>query len=227
MKIIGYVLSGAALTVMALVGGLCSSTALAKEFERFDAQYYNGQFYPLVDNIEWGEQDKELNHMEFHFHSKDKPMDIAVVPGEKGGRPVLWMMYDLKFRNGERICRHVLAPSHFKKGMKLYTYRDNSDPDYDNIYVYSEPPKKLKGANKQPVPEYQMPPYERCSDENASNMPYEPGESPAKVAEEPKPAAPAKGEEKAAAPAREPASGQGQPAKLPIDYDNTAVPFSF
>lgn len=214
MKIIGYVL---------LSCFLVNSAHAGKEFERFDGQFYNGQYYPLVDIIEWGEQNKELPHIELHFHSKDKPMDIAVVPGEKGGRPVLWMMYDLKFRNGERLCRHVLAPSHFKPGMKLYTYRDNSDPDYDNIFVYSEPQKGLKGANKQPVPEYTMPAYERCLDENASNMPYEKGETPVKAADVPVAPAPVK----AAEPSREPASPQGKPAKLPIDYDNTAVPFSF
>ncbi len=196
------------------------NSAQAKDFERFDGQIYNGQFYPLVDIIEWGEQDGELNRIEFHFHSKEKPMDISVVAGEKGGRPVLWMMYDLKFRGGEKVCRHVLAPSHFKEGMKLYTYRDNSDPDYDNIYVYSEP-QKFKGKKK-PIPEYQMPEYQRCLDENASNMPYPKGQEPAKVAET------------SVAPARDPAArtplalpavkeGKG----LPIDYDNTAVPFSF
>ncbi len=83
MKNIGYILLSCLLLQPALA---------AKEFERFDAQLYNGLFYPLVDIIEWGEQDKELPHIEFHFHSKDKPMDIAVVSGEKGGRPVLWWL---------------------------------------------------------------------------------------------------------------------------------------
>lgn len=226
MKTIGYFLA------MILVSGPAFG---GKDFERFDGQFYNNKFYPMVDIIEWGEQNKELPHIEFHFHSKEKPMDIAVVPGEKGGRPVLWMMYDLKFRGGEKICRHVLAPSHFRKGMKMYMYRDNSDPDYDNIYVYSEPQKNLKGANKQLVPEYQAPPYERCLDENASNMPIEPGENPVKTADapgapegdkpvnEPKlvtPVAPAKVE-------REPANAKPRPGNLPVDYDNTAVPFSF
>lgn len=206
---------------LALAALLFAPSTQAKDFERFDGQMYNGQYYPMVDIIEWGEQDKELNHIEFHFHSKEKPMDIAVVPGEKGGRPVLWMMYDLKFRGGEKVCRHVLAPSHFKEGMKLYTYRDNSDPDYDNIYVYSEP-LKVKGKKKL-IPEYTMPAYERCTDENASNMPYPKGQEPAKVADVP------------VIPARDPAAktpvvpaAPAAPGKnLPIDYDNTAVPFSF
>jgi len=211
MKIIGF-LTWALFTI---------TLVQAKEFERFDGQMYNGLFYPLVDIIEWGEQDKELNHIEFHFHSKDKPMDIAVVPGEKGGRPVLWMMYDLKFRGGEKVCRHVLAPAHFKEGMKLYTYRDNSDPDYDNIYVYSEPMKQT-GKKKQ-IPEYKMPEYQRCLDENASNMPYPKGQEPAKV-EEAKPVAPAaKAAVTKEAPKVAPKSGKG----IPIDYDNSAVPFSF
>lgn len=229
MKTIGY---SFVMAVILLVGGPALG---GNEFERFDGQFYNNKFYPMVDIIEWGEQDKELPHIELHFHSKEKPMDIAVVPGEKGGRPVLWMMYDLKFRGGEKICRHVLAPAHFRKGMKLYTYRDNSDPDYDNIYVYSEPQKKLKGANKQPVPEYQMPDYQRCIDENASNMPYEPGE---KVADAPAPGAPSAApgadkpvnEPKLVTPVkveREPANAKPRPGNLPVDYDNTAVPFSF
>lgn len=196
----------------------------AKDFERFDGQVYNGLYYPLVDIIEWGEQNKELPHIEFHFHSKDKPMDISVVAGEKGGRPVLWMMYSLTFRGGEKVCRHVLAPSHFKEGMKLYTYRDNTDPDYDNIYVYSEPMKVAKG--KKPIPEYTMPPYERCLDENASNMPYPKGQAPAPAPAASKPSgviAPAA----SAAPAPASPPGPTAPGKLPIDYGNAAVPFSF
>jgi hypothetical protein len=189
----------------------------AKDFERFDGQFYNGLYYPLVDIIEWGEQDKELPHIEFHFHSKDKRMDIAVVPGEKGGKPVLWMMYDLKFRGGEKICRHVLAPAHFKEGMKLYTYRDDSDPDYDNIYVYSEP---MKQKGKKPLPPaYTMPEYQRCLDENASNMPYPKGGAP-----EP---APKQASAPAAAPAKTEAPKEKKAGPAHIDYDNAAVPFNF
>ncbi len=221
MKIIGYLLSAAFVTAS------FPSLSWAKDFERFDGQFYNGLYYPLVDIIEWGEQNKELPHIEFHFHSKDKPMDISVVSGEKGGKPVLWMMYDLRFRGGERICRHVLAPFHFKPGMKLYTYRDDSDPDYDNIYVYSEPQKNLKGANKQLVPEYEMKPYERCLDENASNMPYPKGEEPPKVAA-PAPAPAAKAAEAARSPTADPApAAKPEKKKTGIDYDNAAVPFSF
>src|SRR4051812_13396559 len=103
----------------------------SKEFEIFDGHYYNGQFYPLIDNIEWGEADHELPHMEFHIHQKDKAVGVAVVSGTKGGRPVFWIMYDLSYR-GEHICRRVLAPAQFKEGQKIYAYRDNSDADYDN-----------------------------------------------------------------------------------------------
>jgi len=182
-----------------------------KQFEIFDGQLYNGLYYPMVDIIEWGEQDHELPHMEFHVHSKDKPVDISLVAGDKGGKPVLWIMYDLKFRN-EHVCRHVLAPAQFREGMKLYVYRDNSDADYDNIYVYSQPWTK-KGRS--PASDYTMPTYERCLDENASNKPGDAGTASAPPV---------------AAAQRTPASTP-PPAKdgkgVPIDYDNTAVPFSF
>jgi hypothetical protein len=220
-----------------LLLALFSLSALAKDFERFDGQTYNGLYYPLVDNIEWGEQDGEEPHMEFHMHSKHKaPMDVAVVPGEKGGRPVFWIMYLVKSADGsrnEKVCRHVLAPKQFRKGMKVYAYRDNTDPDYDNVFFYSEPPKKLLSAKavdgkRVPVPAYTMPAYERCLDENASNMPYEEGEAPLKHADAPATTEPAQ--------VRDPASaagvkGEALPARdgkgVPIDYDNTAVPFSF
>lgn len=207
----------------ALLFSVCApNNASAKAFEIFDGQVYNGLFYPLVDIIEWGEQDNELPHMEFHFHSKDKPMDLSVVSGEKGGKPVLWIMYDLKFRN-ERICRHVPAPAQFKKNQQLYVYRDPSDPDYDNIFVYSEP---LKKKNKTQV-DYTMPNYERCTDEQASNMPLEDGAAPpATASSSPAPAAAPEAPRGPASvptatiPARE---GKG----IPIDYDNASVPFSF
>ena len=154
-----------------LLAGLWSLSSFAKDFEVFDGQYYNGLFYPLIDNIEWGEQDNELPHMEFHIHQKDKAVGVSVVSGIKGGKPVLWIMYDLAYR-GERVCRRVLAPRQFKEGQKLYTYRDNSDPDYDNVFIYSQPWVQ-KGSKK--IPEYTMPAYERCTGENADNMP-EPNE---------------------------------------------------
>ena len=194
--------------------------ALAKDFEIFDGQYYNGQFYPLIDNIEWGEQDHELPHMEFHIHQKDKPVGVSVVSGEKGGKPVLWIMYDLAYR-GEHVCRHVLAPAQFKEGQKLYLYRDNTDGDYDNVYIYSQP---WKQKGKKIVPEYTMPTYERCSDENASNMPEPKAKNGAPATTPtPAPVPPAKG------PAPASLSAPAAPAKkgLPVDYDNTAVPFSF
>lgn len=199
---------------LVLFAVLFSLPAFAKDFEIFDGQYYNGQFYPLIDNIEWGEADHELPHMEFHIHQKDKPVDVSVVSGRQNGRPVLWIMYDLSYR-GEHVCRRVLAPAQFMEGQQLYTYRDNTDPDYDNVYIYSQPWTQ-KGSKK--VPEYQMPPYERCSDENADNMP-EPKGSTAPAA----PSAPSsiKGPSPASVPVKAPAKG------LPVDYDNTAVPFSF
>jgi hypothetical protein len=200
--------------------------AHAKDFEVFDGQSYNGLFYPLIDIIEWGEQDKELPHLEFHVHQKDKPVDLAVVAGEKNGRKVLWVMFDLSYR-GERVCRHVPAPAQFKEGQKLYLYRDNSDADYDNIYVYSEPFKQT-GKKKQ-IPEYTMREYERCSDANASNMP-EPKQKttvtfapPAPSATPPIPRGPASGSAPTPMAPQLPRDNKG----VPIDYDNTAVPFSF
>jgi hypothetical protein len=195
----------------------------AKDFEVFDGQYYNGQFYPLIDNIEWGEQDHELPHMEFHIHQKDKKIGVAVVPGMKGGRPVFWIMYDLAYR-GEHVCRRVLAPAQFKENQKVYAYRDDSDPDYDNVYFYSEPWKQ-KGAKK--VAEYAMPSYERCSDENADNMPM-PKSSTAPSATPPAAPTPAQSAVKGPSPASVPAAApEGKAKGLPVDYDNTAVPFSF
>lgn len=204
------------------VAAVSTASALAKDFEIFDGQYYNGQFYPLIDNIEWGEQDHELPHMEFHIHQKDKPVGVAVVPGMKGGRPVFWIMYDLSYR-GERVCRRVLAPAQFKEGQKVYAYRDNTDPDYDNVYFYSQPWAQ-KGSKK--VAEYAMPAYERCTDENADNMPEPKGSSaPAAPSSAPGKAPPAQAAAvKGPGPASVPA---GKAKGLPIDYDNSSVPFSF
>jgi hypothetical protein len=189
---------------------LLSYTAQARVFETFDGRFYNGLYYPVVDAIEWGEQDGELPHMEFHIHSKDNRIELTAVPGDKNGKPVLWLMYDLKFRN-ERVCRHILAPAHFKEGMKLYAYRDDSDMDYDNIYFSSQP---MSGKTLVP---YQMEEYEPCMDENASNKP---DVSPRMPASE---AAP---QQAAAAPAPAPAAKK-EGKNLGVDYDNHAVPFSF
>lgn len=195
-----------------LLTALLSTTAHAKTFEIFDGQFYNGQYYPLIDMIEWGEQWGEKPHMEFHLHSKEKPLDVIAVAGDKNGKPVLWLNILLPHRN-ERVCRHVLAPLHFKKGTKLYAYRDNRDPDYDNIWVSSEPVKNL--------PAYAMGEYERCTDENASNMPLEPGERLPAGAE---PAV----QQSAAPAATPPAPAEKKDGKgLGIDYENAAVPFSF
>jgi len=177
--------------------------SFAKVFEIFDGRSYNGLFYPLIDIIEWGEADGKLPWIEFHLHSKDKRIEVSAVAGDKNGKPVLWIMYDLTFR-GERVCRHVLAPAHFKEGMILFAYRDPSDPDYDNIYVSSEPM-----TGKKLIP-YQMPAYERCQDENASNMPEKAERVPASVTAIV--SAPAERKE-----------GKG----VGLDYDNHAVPFSF
>ncbi|MGZ3654062.1 MAG: hypothetical protein ACXVB9_10960 [Bdellovibrionota bacterium] len=203
-------------TLLILALSLVSLPAVAaKDFEVFDGQYYNGQFYPLIDNIEWGEADHELPHMEFHIHQKDKPVGVSVVSGTKGGKPVLWIMYDLAYR-AERVCRRVLAPAQFKENQKLFLYRDDSDPDYDNVYIYSE---AWKQKGKKTVPEYTMPAYERCSDENADNMPM-PADSKAPAV----PGAPAVMKGPSPASVAPPA---GKAKGLPVDYDNTAVPFSF
>jgi hypothetical protein len=186
---------------------LVAIPAHAKQFEVFDGQFYNNQYYPLIDMIEWGEQRGELPHMEFHVHSKEKRLEISAVAGEKNGRPVLWLNIEMPYRN-ERICRHVLAPAHFRKGMILTAYRDDKDPDYDNIWVSSEPVKGLTP--------YAMPAYQRCNDDNASNMPEE--ISDRKVASEQPAAAPAE---------RAPAAAKKDGKGLDIDYENHAVPFSF
>jgi hypothetical protein len=187
---------------------LLSAPVFAKQFEIFDGQFYNGLYYPMVDIIEWGEANGEWPHLEFHIHSKDKPIDVSVVPGDKDGKPVLWIMYDLKFRN-ERICRHVLAPLHFKEGMKLYTYRDNTDGDYDNIYISSEPMKETSA-----IKAYTMPAYEACTDELASNKP-DSARKPSSVEKlQPQSSAPANSEKK---------DGKN----IGVDYENNAVPFSF
>lgn len=187
---------------------LFSAPSQAKQFEIFDGQFYNGLHYPMVDAIEWGEQEGKLPWMEFHIHS-DKQIELTAVPGEKNGKPVLWLMYDLAFR-GERICRHIIAPAHFKEGMKLYAYKDTHDPDYVNIYFSTEPK-----AGKYLV-EYKAPNYEPCSDEMASNKPEAAGRTPA-AASIPAPSA------TTALPQAEKKEGKG----LSIDYDNQALPFSF
>ena len=185
-------------------------SAFSKQFEVFDGQMYNGQYYPMIDVIEWGEADGKVPWMEFHIHSKEKRLELSAVPGEKNGKPVLWLMYDLPFRN-EKVCRHVLAPLHFKEGMKFYAYRDLTDSDYDNIFVSSEP---MPG--KKMIP-YEMPAYQRCVDENASNMP-EPKAPMADPYVNDSPRAPA-----SVAPDNAKAEGKN----VGVDYDNHAVPFSF
>lgn len=190
-----------------------TAPAHAKQFEVFDGQIYNGKFYPLIDMIEWSDTPQSLPHMEFHIHSKQKPVDITAVPGDKNGKPVLWLMIHLKDRD-EKVCRHVLAPSHFREGMPIHAYIDRSDADYENIYVSTEP---MVGKKLAP---YQMAEYERCLDENASNMPLKAGEA-RMLASEP---APAPGEP-VAGPA--PAAGAVPGKNIGADYENHSVPFSF
>jgi hypothetical protein len=198
----------------ALVFAFFSSPLFAAEFQVFDAQFYNGLYYPRIDIIEWGEAQGELPHLEFHVYSKDRPIDLVGLAGDKNGKPVLWVMYDLKFRN-EKVCRHVLAPSHFRDGMKLYSYINTSDPEYQNIYVSSEPRKEKNFV------EYAMSEYQPCSDEYASNKPG--------------PQAPAGGGERSPASVSPPPAASAAPAaggkkdgkNIGVDYDNQAVPFSF
>lgn len=216
---------------------ITASVLHAREFETFDGRYYNGLYYPRVDIVEWGEQYGELPHMEFHLYSKGKPIEMSIVPGMKGGTPVLWLVYDLTFR-GEKICRHVVAPKHFKEGMALYLYRDNSsDSDFDYIYVSSE---KMKGKN---FVDYKMEPYVPCIDEFASNMPGAspaPSTNPAPNVSTPPSRMPASAEPNSNAKKTTPPttergiSGQenaGSAKKdgknIGVDYENHAMPFSF
>ena len=193
---------------------LASGIAHAKQFEIFDGRFYNGKFYPLVDLIEWGDQGKEF--MEIHIHMKD-PIDVAAVPGVgPSGKPVLWLMYDLKFRN-ERICRSVVAPSYFQEGMKLYAYRDNSDPDYDNIHLSSFP------NNDKKFRPYTMPEYSPCTDELAVNKPE--ARSPASGGAVPVASTPPSGG--VVAPGAPAAAQPKDPKNIGVDYGNSAVPFSF
>jgi hypothetical protein len=96
--------------------------------------------------------------------------------------------------------------------MKLYTYKDSTDPDYDNIYISSYPMKKKN------LVEYTMAEYAPCLDEHASNKPSSaPQRLPAAA-----PGAPA---------SSSPSPSSSSPAKpggnIGVDYDNHAVPFSF
>ena len=196
----------------------CIGTAFAKQFEVFDGQFYNGLYYPRVDNIEWGEQFGELPHMEFHVYSKERQVEVSIVPGDKSGKPVLWIMYDLRFRN-ERVCRHVLAPRQFREGMKVYAYKDVSDPDYNNFYFSSEPYKNKKFV------EYNMPAYAPCTDEMADNKPDASAGAAGFVAQQP-PAA--KTTETKAEASRKPADNRPNPGKgVGVDYENQSLPFSY
>ena len=174
--------------------------SFAKQFETFDGRMYNGLFYPRIDVIEWGTPP----HLEFHIYSKDKPIDLAAVAGDKNGRPVLWLNYHLSFRD-ENICRHVIAPYQYKEGDTLYAYRDISPKDFDIIFVSTHPmepnPKRM---------EYALKSYTICNDSMASNKP---DAGPARLPAS-EPAAPVDSEKK-----------EGK--NIGVDYENAAVPFSF
>jgi hypothetical protein len=196
----------------------------AKDFPILDGRTYNGQYYPMVDIIEWTQDvtdrapasgsAKPEPHMEFHIHkSAADPVELSAVAGNKGGKAVLWLTFHFPAR-GEKLCRHVLAPFHFKEGDKLVAYKDMRIPDYTNIYVSNYP--LVTDAHMQP---YNLLPYERCADpEINSNMPM-----PGAIAETP--SNPSSN--------RSPASTVSAPIPpvnpkgLGIDYENSAVPFSF
>ena len=188
------------------------STALTKEFEIFDGRFYNNLYYPRIDMIEWS-YDGAPPHMEFHIYSKQNRLELTAVPGDKNGKPVLWLMIDLPFRN-ERVCRHVLAPMHFKEGDKIYAYRDDSFGEYDNIFVSTHPM-----AGKRLV-EYKMQDYAPCEDEMASNKPNSGGRLPASSPQSAKPTS-------SETPVAVPGNTKKDPKNIGVDYDNAAVPFSF
>ena len=98
------------------------------DFEIFDGRMYNGQYYPRIDVIEWGKP----SHMEFHIYSKKEPIELSFELENKNGKKVMLVEYHFTRRN-ERLCRRVLAPSHFFG--KLSIYKDNSDENFNNIIV--------------------------------------------------------------------------------------------
>lgn len=108
------------------------SHACATDFEVFDGQVYNGKYYPRIDTIEWSDSPNELTHMEFHIFSKGKPIKLSFALDTKTGKKVMQVNYDITERD-EHLCRRVLAPQHFKDGFLVY--RDNTDPDFDNVLV--------------------------------------------------------------------------------------------
>lgn len=122
-----------------------------KEFAVFDGRIYNGRFYPRIDIIEWGTP----SHMEFHVYSKAKPVDISVELEVKTGKPVMLVRYLLKDR-GESVCRRVLAPGHFKAGLPLFVYRDNSDSEMDNVLIDQRPLHEVEGYTKAEKPAMQL-----------------------------------------------------------------------
>lgn len=211
------------LSLVVLVGIFVGSWGLAgqKVFPVFDGQYYNGLYYPRLDIIEWGNPAK--THLEFHFYSKNDPVDIAAEIGMKSGKPVLWLNYHFKNR-GENVCRHAPAPAHFREGDPIYAYVDRSDRDYDNIYISNAPLAEAKAAT------YNILPYSICTDDEfASNKP----DASASLAKGGKNTQPARSiasdgleRDDSLGQAVAPAAKNPTPGKL-IDYENSAVPFSF
>jgi hypothetical protein len=181
--------------------------SLAKQFEIFDGRLYNGLYYPRIDIIEWGTP----AHLEFHIYQKDKQIDMAAVPGDKNGKPVLWLNYYLDYRN-ENICRHVIAPEQFKEGDTIYAYKDITPTDFDIIYVSTHPLTFADSGPKAIVPNYTLKPYFPCNDEMASNKP-----DATRM-----PASETKSAEVKAAPAE-----KKEGKSVGVDYENAAVPFSF
>lgn len=110
-------------------------TARADSFEIFDGQVYNGKYYPRIDIIEWNDNPGDPSHMEFHIYSKGKPIDLSFLLEQKDRKKVMLVNYFIKER-GEHLYRRVLAPGHFTDGFNVY--RDNTDPDFDNILVSME-----------------------------------------------------------------------------------------
>ena len=187
--------------------------SFAKQFETFDGRMYNGLYYPRIDIIEWGTPP----HLEFHIYSKDKPIDLAAISGEKNGRPVLWLNYNLTFRN-ENICRHVIAPAQFGDGDKLYTYKDISPRDFDIIYVSTHPM-----AADAKLMNYTLKPYDICNDEMASNKPDFNSTTRMPASDAPKAEATT-----TPTPVAAPAKDEKTDGKdIGVDYENAAVPFSF
>lgn len=205
-----------------IVLGLFASNLLAQQFPVFDGHRYNDLYYPLVDCIDWQNEAGEF-HEEIHIHHKvpGEQIELSAEVGEKDGHPVIWLNYYLKFR-GEHVCRRIPAPPGFTKGTKLYSYRDNSNPKYDNIFLTITPMQTSKN-----LVAINMEPYQRCEESDIQdNKPYEQEEQEMAKKTELAPSeqqrAPAS-DDTSMIPGDGPKNGKG----VNIDYENTAMPFSF